>query len=246
MGIDIKVYAEVETQNEDRRWLGHRKGTNSCRPITLDSSAFVAAHLADKGAVPSGTFLSKLPTGLYGPYGGTAGVNEVQRIAFSAGTDGGTFTIDFDGAETAAIAWDATTAQVQAALELLANVDIDDIVVSGTPGVQLDLTFGGQYKGTNVPVIVVDDSLLTDGGIQEDATITTQTSGVRGADGLLFSTTKLGDGTGTDLATAGDVAAALFWEGIVKTAYLPVFSGTNAGEIDADARTALTHIRFED
>lgn len=66
------------------------------------------------------------------------------------------------------------------------------------------------------------------------------------AAGLLFNTTKVGDGTGADLATAGDVGVALFWAGVVKTAFLPTFSGGNAGELDANGRADLAgFIRFE-
>lgn len=70
--------------------------------------------------------------------------------------------------------------------------------------------------------------------------------GLEVAAGLLFNTTKLGDGTGADLATAADVGAPLFWAGIVKEAKLPQFAGTALGELDAGARTALGNfIRFE-
>ena len=66
------------------------------------------------------------------------------------------------------------------------------------------------------------------------------------AAGLLFTKTKLGSGTGTDLATAGDVGAALFWFGVVKQAFLPNFAGGTAGELDAAAITDLSNfIRFE-
>jgi hypothetical protein len=65
--------------------------------------------------------------------------------------------------------------------------------------------------------------------------------------GLLFTKTKLGrNNLGTDLATAGDVGAALFWFGVVKTAFLPVFAGGNDGELDAAGMTDLANfIRFE-
>lgn len=66
------------------------------------------------------------------------------------------------------------------------------------------------------------------------------------AAGLLFTKTKIGDGSGGDLATAGDVGAALFWFGVVKTAFMPVFAGGNDGELDAAAQTDLNNfIRFE-
>lgn len=67
------------------------------------------------------------------------------------------------------------------------------------------------------------------------------------AAGHLLNTTKVGNGTGTDLATAPDVGVALFWgPGIVKESFLPAFAGTVAGELDAAARAALAeHIRYE-
>lgn len=66
------------------------------------------------------------------------------------------------------------------------------------------------------------------------------------ARGLLFNSTKLGDGSGADLATAADVGAPLFWMGVVKISKLPTFAGGNVGELDAAAQTDLaSFIRFE-
>lgn len=142
MAFDISVRPEQVTANEDRRWAAHRKGYDSCRPITLDMSAFAAAHIDAKGAIPSGTVLARITaTGKYGPYTAAA----------------------VDGLETAA--------------------------------------------------------------------------------GFLFSTTPV-DSAYT-LATAADVGAGLFWEGIVNQDYLPAFTGTPGGELDAAARAELPHIRFE-
>ena len=49
------------------------------------------------------------------------------------GATGGTFTLTFDGQTTAPIAYDATAAPVQAALEALGNVEPGDVVVTGGP-----------------------------------------------------------------------------------------------------------------
>lgn len=71
-------------------------------------------------------------------------------------------------------------------------------------------------------------------------------NGLEVAAGLLFNSTKIGAGTGTDLATAGDVGAPLFWMGIVKKSFLPTFTGGNLGELDAAAEVDLGgFIRFE-
>lgn len=66
------------------------------------------------------------------------------------------------------------------------------------------------------------------------------------AAGFLLNTTKISDATGSNLATAADVGAALVWEGIVKESFLPAFAGTTLGELDAAARTDMAaHVRFE-
>lgn len=74
MAFDIGVSSKTLTGNEDRRWLGTRMGADQCRSITLDVSTFLAAHVADKGAIPSGTVLGKITaSGKYGPYNPAAG-----------------------------------------------------------------------------------------------------------------------------------------------------------------------------
>lgn len=70
--------------------------------------------------------------------------------------------------------------------------------------------------------------------------------GLEVAAGILFNTTKVGDGTGNDLATAADVGAPMMWAGVVKASKLPDFAGTAIGEADAGAKTTLGNfIRFE-
>lgn len=147
MGVKISIEAEEVFANEDRRWLGARKGADTCRSITLDGSLFLSGHTKAKGAVPSGTALGLVTgSGLYGPY-------------------------DPDG---------------------------------------------------------------SDG--REDCA------------GLLFSTTDLGAEGGV---ADTNVGAALFWEGIVKESFLPVFDSSGAddvddeGVVDAGGKADLTFIRWE-
>lgn len=72
--MDIAVNSQTVGGNEDRRWAAvFAKGYDTCRSITLDVSTFLAAHVADKGAIPSGTVLGKITaSGKYGPYDDTA------------------------------------------------------------------------------------------------------------------------------------------------------------------------------
>lgn len=79
----------------------------------------------------------------------------------------GDFTLSVDGETTAAIAFDATAAAVQAALEALSNIAPGDVVAVQTAGTDLGdasavvtLTFGGAYSGVAV-VLTADFSGLT-------------------------------------------------------------------------------------
>lgn len=54
---------------------------------------------------------------------GNPGQNEVQRITFTGQPTGGTFTLSYAGETTAAIPYNASCAEIEAALELLSNID---------------------------------------------------------------------------------------------------------------------------
>jgi hypothetical protein len=61
-------------------------GADQCRSITLDVSSFLAAHVAAKGAIPSGTVLARITaSGLYGPYdpAGADGFETAAGILFN-------------------------------------------------------------------------------------------------------------------------------------------------------------------
>ena len=123
---------------------------------------------------------------------GAGGTNEVQTLTFDADVDGGTFTIQFGAYTTAAIAFDATSAEIETALDLLPNLDDGDVEVTGDgPHV---FTFGGNYAGANVPLLVIDISDLTDGGspVTGDTTAVVETT--PGA-GLLTGVGRLVSGT---------------------------------------------------
>lgn len=237
MGFDPSVRSEEVFVGEDRSWALMRKGFDSCRTIMLDVSTFAAAHFTDKGAIPSGTALTKLANDMYGPYTGLADTNETQTITRTA--TAGTFDFTFDGITAAGISAAAavTAAVIQAAFDA---VGLDDIVVTGSAGGPFTLTFGGKYAETNVPM-----AEITDDGTGGTVVIAAGTAG-SGFAGLLFSAVKVGKGDGSDLASAADVAATLFWEGVVSQRKLPVFAGTNNGEVDGDAiNGSRNQIRWE-
>lgn len=109
---------------------------------------------------------------------GVAPVNEVQSVSLTGGPTGGTFTLTYSGQTTAAIAYNANAAAVQAALEALSNIDPGDVVCSGgpLPGAAVLVTFQGQLAATNVSAMTGSAASLTEPG----TAIETITPGVRG------------------------------------------------------------------
>lgn len=110
-----------------------------------------------------------------------AGTNKVMRVTPTTVTDG-TFTLTVnDGttsATTAAIAYNATAATVQTALEALDIVEAGEIAVTGGPlsSAFMAFTFKGRFAASNTPTIASDDAALT--GTLAD---TTETTGAPGA-----------------------------------------------------------------
>lgn len=237
--MDIGLRTE-EWGVEDRSWLGSRDGTEFTESITLDVSAFTAGTHYPDGFIPSGTVLSKLASGLYGPY--SARTAEAQTVTITGTPTGGTFTLSFDGATTAAIAYNANAAAVLAALNALPNITSGDVAVTGGPGpgTAWVVTFGGQYAGTNVAEMTADDSGLT-GGTSPAVAVTTTTAGGAEdpagegtASGFLFNSTVIRHAT-------RDVGAPLLWRGVIDESELPASSG-----LDANAKTQLaSRFRFK-
>jgi hypothetical protein len=106
--------------------------------------------------------------------------SEVQRATITGTPTGGTFTLTYSGQTTAAIAYNATAAAVQSALEALSNIAPGDVAVTGGPGpgTPYDVTFGGAYAGTDVTSMTAAGSFT--GGSTPAIAITTTTPGGTG------------------------------------------------------------------
>lgn len=205
---------------DDSSWLGSAHGTGNCRPATLDVSAFTAGvHYTELGTgyFKSGIPLAKITaSGLYGPYAGSP--SEVQTIAIDA--TGGTFTASFDGSTTAAVAWNATAATFQAALEALTNLNPGDVAVTKLSNT-FTVTFTGQFTGDNVPAMTTNAASLTGGA--GTATVVTATAGGSAAvDGLQDGVGFLFGAIPAPLVATTDVAGAIFLHGAVREARLPI------------------------
>jgi len=107
----------------------------------------------------------------------TGGTNEAQTVTITGTPTGGTFTLTYDGQTTSAIAYNATAATVDAALEALSNLGPGDVTVTGGPGpgAAWVVTFAGTRAGINVPQMTATASLI--GGTTPAVAVTTTTSG---------------------------------------------------------------------
>lgn len=122
------------------------------------------------------------------------GVDELQTLTITGTPTGGTFTLTFMGQTTTTIAYNATSATVQAALEALTTIGIGDIVCAGgaLPGTPVTIQFQGALGRKNVPAITGTFTGLT-GGSTPDGSIAETTPGVN--DILVARVIPLWDGT---------------------------------------------------
>jgi hypothetical protein len=179
--VDIQPYTTTETLAVGRPWLMSMLGIEANQSITLDLTKFsenlhwtAASAYQPERKLKSGIPLGKIAaSGLYAPY--AAVTNEVQTVTVTGSPTGGTFTLTYSGQTTAAIAYNATAAAVQSALEALSNVNPGDITVTGNAGGPYTLTFGGQYLGDNVAQLTATASLT--GGTTPGVTVATTTAG---------------------------------------------------------------------
>lgn len=228
---DFQPYSYTDSVTADRPWLASLVGVQDTNTITLDLTKFtsgthyvVSANPALQGrnVMKSGIPLGKITaSGLYAPYSGPR--SEVQTIAITGSPTGGTFTLTFSGQTTAAIAYNATAAQVQTALEALSNIDPGDVAVSGgpLPGTSVVVTFGGQYLSDDIAQMTATGSFT--GGTSPAVTVTTTTAGggASASDGTEVLAGFLVDGFSFN-PTSTKAAGALLWHGEVYASQTPV------------------------
>jgi flagellar hook-associated protein 2 len=101
-------------------------------------------------------------------------VSEVQQIAHPTAIDSGTFTLSYGGYTTSSIDYNASIADIQAAINALPSVQAGDITVSGdTLDGTGNLTFTFKNTLGDVSSMLIDSS-----GLSSPLTVTEQTKGV--------------------------------------------------------------------
>ncbi len=103
--------------------------------------------------------------------------SEVQTVTITGTPTGGTFTLT-NGVATTALAYNATAAAVQAALELLPNIGAGNVVVTGNNGGPYTVTYVGTKMGVDMTQLTAAHSLT--GGTTPGVTVTTTTPIVTG------------------------------------------------------------------
>jgi len=166
----------------------------------------------------------------------TRGTDEVSTISETGTTDGGTFTITVNGFTTATIAYNATAAVIQLALENLANVEPGDVVATGGPVGTADviLTWGGNFKGQTM-TITLDDGSVTGGGTVDIA----QTTAGAGADnGEDVISGFVGDVEGVQLHATNEVIGLVVLAGDVHRDDVVLPDGESQSDLDTALKSS--------
>jgi flagellar capping protein FliD len=93
-------------------------------------------------------------------------VSEVQTLSRTVSPTSGTYTLTYQGQTTAAIAYNASVSQIQAALEALSSVNTGDITAAGSANGLADGNVTFTFKDTmgDVSMISVNGANLSPGG----------------------------------------------------------------------------------
>jgi hypothetical protein len=142
-------------------------------------------------------------------------IDEVQRVGFSttgAFMSGSTFKLTYSGQTTASIAYNATAAQVRAALEALSNIAPGDVVVTQTQNTsktkEWRLAFQGALGDANLSQTTVDITNIWGFGTKTKIEAT-DTQGSGGGDEVQSVTLSNATGGTFRLAFEGYVTSPL-------------------------------------
>jgi hypothetical protein len=113
----------------------------------------------------------------------SGGTSEVQTLTAAGPPTAGTFTLTFDGATAAGIAFNATAAAIKTALAGLANLDAEDITTTGGPINTTPVVVTFDLNRGDVPTLVVNNTGLTGGTVA----VATTTPGTGGLDETTYS-----------------------------------------------------------
>ncbi len=171
--LDFRLKADVKLNLVDER-----KVLLDCEGVDIDDEILQRSRMLVTLTFPNGVtpqIMAILAAYYFGAAASPTGAqaNEVQTLTRSGSVTGGTFplSIDTEGRQgaTAQIAYNATAAQIQAALikeglSIGKIIKPGDVVVSGDWTTGIVITFGGRLKRANLPLLAVGNTAVTGGG----------------------------------------------------------------------------------
>ncbi|MEO1615854.1 MAG: tandem-95 repeat protein [Planctomycetota bacterium] len=184
--------------------------------------------------------------------------NEIQTLTIDPRVVGGSFTLEFGGETTAAIAWNASAADIQNALRALTTIGARGVSVSGTDLVSgMTIEFTGDLGDSDVALLTIGTEDLLQNEQQTVAITGAPTGGdfvlnlVDPANGIASGTSLPiawnADATAVRNAIEGGIPELVGNVTVTETAALPngviniEFSGTFAG-LDVQSFTATTNL----
>jgi len=162
-GVNARVsYVAYYYDLADRRIASVNVGTNGGTAWTRPST------------VPTGSSTVLVTATSYS-------TDAVQDIALTGNPTGGTFTLTFGGQTTGGIAYNATAATVQTALQALSSIGSGNVAVTAAPsGAGWEVRFTGTLANSYQSVITGTGSSLTGGTSQVVAVVTVSAGGDAG------------------------------------------------------------------
>lgn len=154
--------------------------------------------------------------------------DEVQTISSTA--SGGTFrlTFNFEGIseQTSALAFNATAAQIQAALEALRSIKAGNVACAGGPlPADVTVTFQGALAKADVPILTVDNTAATGGTV----TVAQTTAGAQRLHAISRATGDQPPQTSLIYGFEGDATNPLKGKNVVVNSVR--FSGSVRGKV---------------
>jgi hypothetical protein len=166
----VKSYAVNINRNLGRKYLGNNTQAMTRSVMGLfgaDGNLMVEATAA-QALTEFNNYRSATPVMLRLEMGNNSQIEaspttEVQTLTEGTPMTAGTYTLTFRGFTTSALAYNATAAQTQTALENLASIGQGNVVVTGGPldTAIVTITFAGQLAGENVPQLTSNQTSLT-------------------------------------------------------------------------------------
>lgn len=172
--------------------------------------------------------------------------NEVQTLSQSSGSaSAGTFTLTFGDYTTSALAYNATAAQVQAALRLLPNIGAAGVTCTGgaLPGTPIVITFGGPLANLGQNLITVTNSTLNGSAVYA---VARTTAGVPKGRWVKWDPSTIADPTGalTVSAAAGGTGTWAAGSYAVQHTWVNAQGETKAGLTATIALAATNELRI--